>query len=1768
MEGYLASVSLGDESTQMWTLNKRLEAYLSRVKALEEENEILRVEIHNLKSTKSERCWKKKYHEEMMSLRDALDDSHREMVQAEMERDGIFQEMEFLKQRCLEERQAREDAKKELSESKKLLEEETRAQNWLKERLGQLEFELEDILKEHEEEKALMEEEISSFSQKFENFRATPIAYKPVDVEDYARKLSDIWHGAVEEYKSEVSMLETSLSEANENLRKVMEENKQNRLLLQNLDKELVSLKMRKETLEDLLSKQWQEQKEEEEKLQLEVETLEREKQDLRAQIAEVLEDRQQLMHLKMSLSLEVATYRSLLEVESTRFEMPDSDRKASSVFNDSMLENIRRRQSEYTRKPVSRDQRQSYGIKKKEEKNELFRPPLNNLLNIKSSAVSTRTSPVTKEFQKVSSVLHCQGLKYTALPQVKDAKTLPKAERPPSGEAIRKTKEETLSHSNSHSLSTSVDQQIIRKDIDSLNASKSNSNFTECKSPKKDELDHDGSHFEISSQKKDFELDCLDSVLKALEDDFSNIPSGLGQNEDQIFKSMNGEKESQKKMEDKPIAEQPITFHFVGSEPNGIKTKGVEEEVTQVYNIHQQSHMKKSDNFLESPEETELDEDFRALSTGSFEKYDSEYNCKNNKEPEIISKHTNSYLGNEHRVVHELADQPNTDSEISQSFNSDHVVDNLNGVYPDITNCTDESSVQINEQQLDATTKLIYPEEVLQLSEGGEGTSYHVEVCGQLSDIKSGLLDEQFLGPNQEANNFVDKITDKETGYVEEDTNHTLDSEEGRMETNEKEQEHFLISSDEKVEIEMTQEQVGQMGDEENMCGDDGDKKENDQESQKNDTFGKSFNAEALDQEGLTIEHGIKQSFEQEVDDLGNEKQKEALYNEECLQESTKEPKRFDLNNDEQLSSDDRVENINVNDMEEVEMEEVGDSKRIEEEDIRSHVLDQMPCASESESDSPKDLDQNMLIMEDEEPEQDEYFKETKPGDSIMLEESDPDHSNQSEEEFDQTEGDLICTHEDWPEETKQQDSIFEQEQVDSSNGQETNEWKSMEKEELVESEEIMETLALDDQITENENENSNKEFEVNENVGTSEDSSVKWSSNNGGKIHHGQFEKELLVDENIVIENVQEHQTLEQCVENIEGEDDVMKAMLSENIFQGLALSRNQSTKMDDATGLVSEENVSENDQSNWESGKSEFIEEDKRIVMEQQEEEYIKTSNQREDTESDNAEIEEDILTEKLTETLNVQYLESKCNDNMEDPEKITDEQVNGKEGTTENTEDNKMENENSESEDSVDSQEISLFSQKSEEFEISKDYQLEQTLPDTTPLPNLEVDYEDLSPSEQPDCSTDLEFQLENKDNIEVCESKAMFLTENKEDEEIELICKTEELTKEEFVSILDCEEQLSSESSKPSDLLGDAEDSEEYLKTVEFHKMQVDNLANFMEEQMSKTQVSVSEQIRGSTELSVGFADATFIENINESEYVDESKSLENNTCSPPSSSDDESQSEDSVISDNEAITSSYEGSPNATESHVSEMEESKLTTTEIYTDDINLIMTSETHSGFTYTDKETCENVPNSSSSEEVDFTNEGQELDEEVKDSSSDSNDVSDIVNKDDFGDSAKEFTNQEKVNGVHEANSECDKAEEKLNGHSDGDYSEIIVSNKKTFQLEGDILEDVQEDSIINFAMSEVKSEGFFQSLLETSQPKDGSRIDEVLLAAESKKVIAASEYPETNDESRFSTESFLVGEVGRMSENQQVYSEKYEGLFVTKTQDKNEDSWSSDE
>lgn len=312
---------------------------LARVKVLEEENEALRAEIQSARSGPAGDQRRVKYEEELRALRDALRDAYSGKCAAELARDSLYEEVQQVRSRCQKEQAAREAAKQQLSVSRKELEEERRAQIWLKESAVRLQKEVEALLEVHEEEKAGLEQDIAGFSQSLESFRCAPVAFQPLEVEDYSKRLSEIWKGAVETYKTEVSQLEGSLCQAKESLWKAVEDNQQSQLQLQRLEKDLAGLKARKEMLEESLSRQWQEQRGEAEKFQLALEALEQEKQTLRVQIAQVLEDRQQLMHLKMSLSLEVATYRTLLEAESTRLQMPTGEYRLANGLRDLKLE-------------------------------------------------------------------------------------------------------------------------------------------------------------------------------------------------------------------------------------------------------------------------------------------------------------------------------------------------------------------------------------------------------------------------------------------------------------------------------------------------------------------------------------------------------------------------------------------------------------------------------------------------------------------------------------------------------------------------------------------------------------------------------------------------------------------------------------------------------------------------------------------------------------------------------------------------------------------------------------------------------------------------------------------------------------------------------------------------------------------------------------------------------------------------------------------------------------------------------------------------------------------------------------------------------------------------------------------------------------------------------------------------------------------------------------------------------------------------------------
>ncbi|XP_055452657.1 nestin [Psammomys obesus] len=328
---------VGEESFQMWELNRRLEAYLTRVKTLEEQNQLLSAELGGLRAQSGDTSWRARADDELAALRVLVEERWREKHAAEVQRDNLAEELEGVAGRCQQVRLARERTCEELARSRRALEAEESARGWLSTQAAELERELEALRAAHEEERSHLTAQAVCAPRQSPAPPRGPPARAP-EVEELAWRLGEAWRGAVRDYQERVAHMESSLGQARERLDRAVRGAREGRLELQQLQAERDSLQGRRDALEQRLEGRWQDRLQTTEKFQLTVEALEQEKQNLQSQIAQVLEGGQQLAHLKMSLSLEVATYRTLLEAENSRLQTPGRSSQAFLGFQDPKL--------------------------------------------------------------------------------------------------------------------------------------------------------------------------------------------------------------------------------------------------------------------------------------------------------------------------------------------------------------------------------------------------------------------------------------------------------------------------------------------------------------------------------------------------------------------------------------------------------------------------------------------------------------------------------------------------------------------------------------------------------------------------------------------------------------------------------------------------------------------------------------------------------------------------------------------------------------------------------------------------------------------------------------------------------------------------------------------------------------------------------------------------------------------------------------------------------------------------------------------------------------------------------------------------------------------------------------------------------------------------------------------------------------------------------------------------------------------------------------
>lgn len=246
----------------MLNLNRRLEAYLNRVKVLEEENGLLSKEIKVLRCGNQAAVTRKKVlEEELRQVRLEMDAAWRDRADTVLEASRLIEELQALDLQRQREVQAQMKVEKKLEQSRNELEEEQRAQIWLREKVSQLEHEVKHRIQIHQEDVTHLETTLihsraimqPTMVQR-DNEKATLFQLG----EEYSQRATRAWQEAAEAYQGHLASLEESLQQVRIHMTQASQDKDESQLKLQCLRQEISSALDIKLHLENTVAQQGQ----------------------------------------------------------------------------------------------------------------------------------------------------------------------------------------------------------------------------------------------------------------------------------------------------------------------------------------------------------------------------------------------------------------------------------------------------------------------------------------------------------------------------------------------------------------------------------------------------------------------------------------------------------------------------------------------------------------------------------------------------------------------------------------------------------------------------------------------------------------------------------------------------------------------------------------------------------------------------------------------------------------------------------------------------------------------------------------------------------------------------------------------------------------------------------------------------------------------------------------------------------------------------------------------------------------------------------------------------------------------------------------------------------------------------------------------------------------------------------------------------------------------------------------------------------------------
>ncbi|XP_023668772.1 desmin isoform X2 [Paramormyrops kingsleyae] len=310
------------ERQEMVVLNDRLALYIEKVRSLEQQNRLLETEIESLQNRVVKPTGLRKLYEEQLKEMQRTADQmkmHRDM--AIVQKEAVAGELQALKLKYEEVVELRKKAELEIEAFRPDVDTATSSRIALEKQLENLEVELEFLQRVHKEEIEELMKQIYGISAIVEVGFTLPdltAALKQIQqqYDDMAAKSlqeMDTW------YKTKFDDLSQASTRHVDTVRNTRQEIAGAKKDIQSKDRDLETLKSKRDALEAQIREAQERHRKELEELQARIESLQMELKSTKEKIALHLREYQDLLNMKMALEIEITTYRKLIEGEDSR---------------------------------------------------------------------------------------------------------------------------------------------------------------------------------------------------------------------------------------------------------------------------------------------------------------------------------------------------------------------------------------------------------------------------------------------------------------------------------------------------------------------------------------------------------------------------------------------------------------------------------------------------------------------------------------------------------------------------------------------------------------------------------------------------------------------------------------------------------------------------------------------------------------------------------------------------------------------------------------------------------------------------------------------------------------------------------------------------------------------------------------------------------------------------------------------------------------------------------------------------------------------------------------------------------------------------------------------------------------------------------------------------------------------------------------------------------------------------------------------------------